>query len=540
MKPDYTALGNASLARLRTACENADEIQNELLSEIVINNKNTEFGKKYNFSAIKSTEDFQNTVPLSCHDDYCDYIDRIINGGKNILTAEYPVYFCVSSGTTGEEKFFPVTEEDIMLQHIYACGAIYGQVMEYYRGFDERELFGKIFQIGEFAKTSMPDGRMNGIRSGCVYQWLNKDGEFDASDYCVPKEILFPETLEDLLYIKVRFALAERNLTAIHGVFINRIAGVMDYIYRNWDMLIFDMEHGTVNKTVSLSKKWRGFIEERLKRGMIKKLWKNVKYILAIGGDAFSCYNEKMAEFADGIPVHHYAYAASEGIFGIAETIDVPDRYILIPESVFFEFIPINKNDPERPLLMREINIGEKYELVLTNRSGLYRYRLGDVIEVVGRYKNAPVVKYCYRLNQAINIAGEKTNCEQLSAAVKRFSEITGARIIGYCVTEDVSGIAPRYLIYIECADSGVIQNAGKILEKCMREANFDYRSCAEINEIAPLRAEFLKSGSFSKYERKLAESGRLMGQNKLLHFLDTEEKKEFFAAQVIKKEIEQ
>ncbi len=81
----------------------------------------------------------------------------------------------------------------------------------------------------------MPDGRMNGIRSSCVYQWLDMREGFDASDYCVPKEVLFPDRLEDMTYVKARFALAERNLTAIHGVFINRVAGMMEYILRHWE-----------------------------------------------------------------------------------------------------------------------------------------------------------------------------------------------------------------------------------------------------------------------------------------------------------------
>ena len=42
----------------------------------------------------------------------------------------------------------------------------------------------------------MENGTMNGIRSGCIYQWLDRDGQFDAEDYCVPKEVLFPDTLE--------------------------------------------------------------------------------------------------------------------------------------------------------------------------------------------------------------------------------------------------------------------------------------------------------------------------------------------------------
>lgn len=551
MKTDYAALGKQALERLRSTCENADEVQREMLFELLEKNKGTEFGRKYGFSDIKSIADFQSRIPLSDYNDYSDQILRIKNGEENILTAENPIYFCISSGTTGDEKFVPVTEADIRIQYLYDYGLVFGAVGEYYGDADETEIFGKIFQVGEFAKTYMPDGRMNGIRSGCVYQWLDRNGEFDASDYCVPKEILFPDTLEDQLYIKVRFALAERALTAIHGVFINRVAGVMDYILQNWDTLLDDIEQGKIS--ADIDEKQREFIlksfppnpgrakelkaipRENLHIGIVRKIWNKMKYILAIGGASFPHFTEKMLEYAGGVPICHYAYAASECVFGVAEQMTVPDRYILFPEAVFFEFIPIK--EPNKILLMSELQVGEKYEIVFTNRSGLYRYRLGDVVEAVGRCEKSPVVKYCYRINQVINIAGEKTNCEQLSAAVKRFSEITGAGVAGYCVCEDNSELIPRYLFYIECTENAAVENADNILEECMREANFDYRSCGNMNEIAPLKLLFLQTGSFEKYEWRLAGAGKPMGQNKLLRFLDTAEKKEFFAKQILKKE---
>lgn len=551
MKTDYAALGKQALERLRSTCDRADEVQREMLLDILDKNKNTEKGRKYGFSDIKSIADFQRKIPLSEYDDYADEISRIIDGGENILTAENPVFFCVSSGTTGDEKFIPVTESDVETQYLYDYGLVFGAVREYYEDTDETEIFGKIFQVGEFAKTYMPDGRMNGIRSGCVYRWLDRNGGFDASDYCVPKEILFPDALEDLLYVKVRFALAERELTAIHGVFVNRVAGVMDYILQNWDMLLDDIEQGKITADIDekqreyLSKKLppnpvrakelRAIPRENLHIGIVKKIWSKMKYILAIGGDSFPHFTEKMPEYAGEIPICHYAYAASECVFGVAEQMNVSDRYILFPEAVFFEFIPIK--EPNKILLMSELQIGKKYEIVFTNRSGLYRYRLGDVIEVVGRYGKAPVAKYCYRINQAINIAGEKTNCEQLLAAVKRFSEVTKTDVAGYCVCGDNSEPIPRYLFYMECTENYTIENADNILEECMREANFDYRSCGNMNEISPLKLLFLRKGSFERYEQVLAKSGKPMGQNKLLRFLDTEEKKRFFAEQVSEKE---
>ncbi len=262
MSIDYGRLGRQSLEQLEASAKNAETAQTEFLLDWLNENRGTEFGRRFGFAQIDSVREYQKKVPLSTYEDYARDIERIIDGEKNILTARDAVYFCISSGTVGDEKYIPLTEYDLEAHYTFMYGAVFGQIREYYSGMDETEIFGKIFQIGEFAKTYMPDGKMNGIRSSCVYQWLDRNGEFDASDYCVPKEILFPETLEDQLYIKVRFALAERGLTAIHGVFINRVAGVIEYILRNWDMLLNDIEYGTVS--VEIPEKQRDNLTEKL------------------------------------------------------------------------------------------------------------------------------------------------------------------------------------------------------------------------------------------------------------------------------------
>lgn len=549
MKTDYGRLGSESLERLEASARNVDTVQEKFLLGWLNENRDTEFGRHYGFAQIDSVREYQNKVPLSNYEDYARDIERIMDGEKKILTARDAVYFCISSGTVGDEKYIPLTEYDLEAHYVFMYGAVFGQIREYYHNMYETDVFGKIFQIGEFAKTHMSDGRMNGIRSSCVYQWLDRNGEFDASDYCVPKEILFPETLEDQLYIKVRFALAERGLTAIHGVFINRAAGVIEYILSNWDLLLNDIEYGTVS--VDIPEKQRKNITEKLPRdperarelrsipredlhkGIIKKIWKNIRYILAIGGDSFFYYTEKMRGYADGVPVHYFVYAASEGVFGLAENVNSADRYMLLPESVFFEFIPVGGDNT--PLLIGDVEIGEKYELVVTNRSGLYRYRLGDVVKVVGLHEKAPVVKFCYRRNQIINIAGEKSNQQQFDMAIKCFMELARTEVRGYCVCEDFSGLAPGYLFYMECEKAP--QNADDLFEKCMCEANPEYKSCLNMREIRPLHIEFLREGSFRRYEQKLAEKGKPMAQSKMPHFLNTEEKKSFFAAQIIHRE---
>lgn len=557
MKTNYGKLGQESMDSLKNTSERSAQVQMQLLAELMHRNRETVYGKKYGFGAIKTVGEFQKKVPLCVYGDYEDYILRMIAGEEKVLTEEPVVYYCISSGTTGNAKYLPLTETDLKIQYTYAYGVPFGMIKDYYRNLPENEVFGKIFQIGEFAKTYMENGTMNGIRSGCVYQWLDRDGQFDAEDYCVPKEVLFPDTLEDLCYVKVRFALAEQDLRAIHGVFVNRVAGVLDYICRNWEMLLKDMEHGRVDECVSLSAKWRKYVEQKLPpnplraaqlrllshdtlhKGIIKKIWPRVRYVLAIGGKSFAYYTEKMQEYAGDIPIHPYAYAASEGIFGIAEKMDQTDRYILFPEAGFFEFLPLNEAQIEekRPLFMWEINIGERYELVFTNHSGLYRYCMGDVIEVVDWYGQAPIVQFCYRKNQVLNIAGEKSNLEQLTEAVRQFALHMQCEIIGYCVQEDMSDLLPRYQFHLECTDLS-ISGAEDILDECLCRVNYEYQGCRKMNEIGKVRISYLCAGSFGRYEEQLAKNGKMMGQSKQVCILDTEEKKQFFAARENKRAV--
>lgn len=69
-------------------------------------------------------------------------------------------------------------------------------------------------------------------------------------------------------------------------------------------------------------------------------------------------------------------------------------EYVMIPESGYYEFIPEEDADLSETLLrthtleMDQLQPGKKYEMVVTNLSGFYRYRIGDVVTVNGYLDN--------------------------------------------------------------------------------------------------------------------------------------------------------
>ena len=85
------------------------EINLKLLDTIIDENKNTEYGKKYNFSEIKTIDDYKKNVPLTVYDDYESYIKRMYDGENNILTV-YPIMgYLWTSGSEKFQKKMPLT-----------------------------------------------------------------------------------------------------------------------------------------------------------------------------------------------------------------------------------------------------------------------------------------------------------------------------------------------------------------------------------------------------------------------------------------------
>ena len=233
-----------------------------------------------------------------------------------------------------------------------------------------------------------------------------------------------------------------------------------------------------------------------------------------------------METYAKTVPIHHFIYGASEGFLSIAAGVGVPDAYILLPEAGFFEFLPV-PHVAGHPLTMEEVIPGNRYELIFTNHSGLYRYRMQDVLEVVGFYGQSPIVRFCYRINQALNVADEKLNTEQLREALRLFQQRTGHEA-ACCAQEDYTVRPGRYLIYMEHIP---LKDAEAVMDQCLCEASLGYQGCRSMGDIGPVRVRFLPPGSFQRYEQHLAHQGRTMAQYKPIQILNSEESQRFFAA---------
>jgi len=83
--------GQPVYAKFQEMAKDPMRYNEELLLKILHDNRNTEYGKKYDFAGIHSIEEFQKRVPVTKYDDYAEAIIRETEGGEKDLLCVYDI-----------------------------------------------------------------------------------------------------------------------------------------------------------------------------------------------------------------------------------------------------------------------------------------------------------------------------------------------------------------------------------------------------------------------------------------------------------------
>src|SRR5690348_4914661 len=89
--------------RFEGATHDAQEAQRSKLMAIVRANCDTLYGREHGFSSIEGINDFQRNVPINSYETLAPYVARMAAGESRLLTAEDPMMFAQTSGTTGKQ-----------------------------------------------------------------------------------------------------------------------------------------------------------------------------------------------------------------------------------------------------------------------------------------------------------------------------------------------------------------------------------------------------------------------------------------------------
>ena len=207
---------------------------------------------------------------------------------------------------------------------------------------------------------------------------------------------------------------------------------------------------------------------------------------------------------------------------------------MLLPWGGFYEFIPMEDSGNGRPLLMDELEVGKEYELIVTNLSGFYRYRLGDVIRVTGYHNECPMLVFSYRKSQLISMYGEKVTEMTLRTAVEAMAEESETTVLEYSVYADTSSDPGHYVVLLE-SDREVSPEHwpvySEILNRKLCQTHDSY--CKKIQQkiMLPLEVTVVQSQTYALSRDLKVMGGASPNQIKPLHVIPEGRVKRFFFA---------
>ena len=522
-------------------------LQHRTLDELLKENRDAEYGRKYGFESILTLEDFKEKVPLTYYEDYEPYIARMMQGEQNLLCAVPIESFALTTGSIGTAKHIPVSDRQLKDFAKYSAVMALGVADEFYMNTTGRGVpAGTGLNAVDMRITKTDIGAEKGNISARMLRSLE-----DYIPYLLTSawEIVSSEEKIDLRYLKARLALADRNLVFMDSVFMTGLVDLMDYIRDNYGMLCQDIYYGRINPDVDVPGHIRESLQKKIRPDkararellrefrdgfdtpVIPRIWPRMSWIGGIGTGAFNTYARRMREYSGkSIPFNNLCYAASESLIAVARHMG-DKAYVLVPDSGFYEFIPM-EGDDGRTLTIDELKEGEDYEIVVTNLSGFYRYRLQDVIRVVGFYNEAPLIRFNYRKDQLVSIAGEKTNDASMRWVMEKFQARMSIKINDYSVFADTDSEPAHYVLLVE--PSGIvpkedIPGCRDMLDSLLMRANPAYAKLVHDGVLGKMELVFLQQQTFQLYNDVMIMKGASANQLKPVRVIDTTSKKNFF-----------
>ncbi|KAE8730313.1 Indole-3-acetic acid-amido synthetase GH3.17 [Hibiscus syriacus] len=574
--PDYDPNDNeAGMKIIEDLTENVHQIQQLVLEEIITRNAHTEYLKGF-LNGQCDMQVFKNKVPVVNYEDIKPYIERIANGDSvNIISAEPIIELLTSSGTSGgQPKMMPSTAEDLNRKTFF-YNLLVPVMNKYVDGLDEGKAMYLLFVKPE---TKTPSGLMARPVLTSYYKSSNfKNRPFNRFNvYTSPDETILCSDGKQSMYCQLLCGLVQRQeVLRVGAVFASAFLRAIKFLEDNWKELCSNIRAGHVSDWIT-DPSCRNVVSSILGEpdpesanliehecggesweGIIKKLWPRTKYIEVIVTGSMAQYVSTLEFYSGGIPLVSTMYASSECYFGInfkplSKPSDV--SYTLISNMAYFEFIPVKKNHEDGTVDVQcngvckencsedvetvdlvDVKLGQYYELVVTTFTGLYRYRVGDILMVSGFHNKAPQFRFVHRRNVVLSIDTDKTNEEDLLKAVtkaKVIVESLGFLLIEYTSYADTTSIPGHYVLFWELTIKGsnhlpVLDP--KLMEQCCSavEESLDsvYRRCRrKDNSIGPLEIRVVQHGTFDALMDFCVSQGSSVNQYKTPRCIKSEE----------------
>lgn len=456
--------------------------QSAVLTTLIQQGANTEYGRKYGLKEDDTYEQFQRKLPITSYEDLEPYIQRMRRGEANVLWPKRTKWFAKSSGTTGSRsKYIPVTKESLENCHYRGPRDV---LALYIKNNPQTTFFlGKGLTLGgshqiEATSHASREGDLSAILLQNIPLWADMIRTPSRST-----------ALQSNWHVKLEGIAREsilQRVTSLSGV-------------PSWNMVMIK------------------YILDVTGKSNLTEVWPDLE-VFFHGGVNFTPYRSQYEQLIPSDKMHYMeTYNASEGFFAIQDNPAEHDLLLMLDYGVFYEFIPMNelhaRNGATIPL--EEVRPGVNYAMLISSTNGLWRYLIGDTVEFTSTspYK----IRLTGRTKHFINAFGEELIVDNAEYAIGKACKATGSIVEEYTAAPAFMSANEkgRHEWYIEFATPPQsMESFIAALDSALRDVNSDYD--AKRTDDVTLLPPLVHSLPVNTFMQWMDASGKLGGQNKV------------------------
>ena len=502
--------------------ERPERAQAHVLRNILAANRTTQFGVEHRFAGVRTAGHFREQVPVQDYEKLRAYIERQRCTGAAALTAEPPLFYAQTSGSTGKPKFIPVCASS--LRACRAEQALFTYLQ--YRACPAAFSGTALGIMGAAVEGRLDSGHDVGSISGYLYESLPSAVQ---SRFVLPPQVSSIVDYNLKYLVILRLALASPDISYLGSPNPSTLVRLLEILNERRDVLAHSLETGSLPELDAVEADTRAIVMKRLRpnraraaqmRGMkpltFASLWSGIRLVTTWTGGSCGIALDKLRQtLPPGAKVMELGYQSTECRGTIA--LEAETQGGLPPlHHHFFEFVEQDHWDAGRPdfLGLEQLAPGKRYYVLITTAAGLYRYFMNDLVEVTGRYRQTPPLRFVQKGRGVTSLTGEKLYEAQVIQAVQDTARRHGFAPGFFLLVADEQ--LSSYNLFLETEDVGQsVTRVAADVDHRLGELNVEYHSKRASGRLAPLTIDLLRQGTGEAYKSACIRAGQREGQFK-------------------------
>lgn len=514
------------------ATRHVQRTQQSILARILRRNRTSSYGCRYRFADIENVSSYQANVPIVDYEGLGEEIERIVQGESGVLTSEPVRLLEPTGGSSSAEKLIPYTDS-LRMEYQRALAIWVWDVMRHLPDVRRGRAY---WSISPAIKQSLKS--QGGIPIGFAddREYLGRWQRWVVSQLLViPPQIRLLGSLRNARYATLLHLLRAADLTLISVWSPTFLIALVRELEANWESLCQDLARGQIRwpenpsnqsmpplaiprsdrraKELAAIFKSSGTLSDKL-----AACWPELVLISCWADASSSWYVPSLRQLFPRVRLQPKGLLATEGVVSVP-LLSRCDNALAI-RSHFFEFAPMSdclaEATCDRLALAHELETDRHYRVYLTTGGGLYRYDLGDEIQVTGWVNDCPTVRFVGRCHAISDLVGEKLNEQHVRQSIEVATASMGVSF-RFALLAPTASTPAYYCLFLECELELSVTRQQQLAQAIDRELkqNPQYRLAVNAGQLQGVQIRLQLRDSWQLYERILTRRGQKPGDIK-------------------------